>query len=208
MRALYLTISFLLLTSSQVTYADSKVDAISDVALTSCLTTRIKFNDDALKKYKGSALSVKVEDESGDEARIEAITEKEGKFIWEKAIPISENLTFTVLKDNAPISYPFSKETRNQLAKVVAPTQMAQADTEEGVFVRGLSAGEASKKDLPIAISKDLASKDLLVVVVSDDGKSLWQQYGKVDGPSLVAKVPSDANFGKPHIVANDTVCK
>ncbi|MFZ2726779.1 MAG: hypothetical protein WAX77_11050 [Methylococcaceae bacterium] len=200
--------SFLLLASSQLALAEAKVDAIDDVTLTSCLTTRVKFNQDALKKYQGSALSLKVEDESGDEARIEPVTEKNGVFVWEKAIPVSENLTFTLLKDNAPISYPFSKETRNQLTKVIAPTQMAQADTEEGVFVRGLSAGEASKKDLPISIAKDLASKDLLVVVVSDDGKSLWQQYGKVDGPSLVAKVPSDANFGKPHIVANDTVCK
>lgn len=204
MRTLYFTVAAVLLAVSSLSHA-AKIEAIDDVKVTPCLTTRITFNQEALKPYQGDSLMLKIEDVANDKSYLEPIKFEKGSFIWEKAILIAENLTFTLVKDNTPISYPYSKETVTQLAKVIAPMQVAQADTETNVLIRSVSA-LAEKKALPIALNKAQLNKELLVLVTSADGKVLWQYYGKAD-KNLTASIPSDAATPKPHIIPSNTVC-
>lgn len=203
MRPLYLTISLLL--ASSLTHADKKIDAIADVKLTPCFTTRVIFNDEALKAYQGTDLSLKIEDETSEEVLTEKLIAKDGRFFWEKALPVSENLTFTVMQAANAIAYPFIKETRNQLTKMITPPQLAQSDEQTSGIDRALSANNA-KKEIPIRIADNLRNKELLVILISNDGKSLWQYTGTVDSNVLNANVP-EANYGAPVIIPTNTLC-
>jgi hypothetical protein len=206
MRTLYFTVSVILLVITELGIAATKIEAIDDVILTSCLTTRIKFNQEALKPYQATALTLKIEDEANETSYSEPVNFQKGVFSWEKAIPMAENLTFTLLKGNTPISYPFSKEIRTQLVSIIAPAQIAQADIEESGLIRGLPIA-ANKKDLPIAVPKELMNKELLVIVSSTEGKLLWQHYGKADSKGLTAKIPADASYNAPRVILSNTIC-
>lgn len=148
------------------------------VSVTKELTTTVEFEQDDLKKYKTSD-NLKLRVKSGDNIiREDVITKKGDKWTWNKALPFSDDLKLTILKNDTVISTEYLADNKSLLAF---------SETESLNMIRSVHAlpvihSNSDKVILPVELPKELKTcKDKILAVVFDKAKNalLWQYYGE-----------------------------